>query len=122
MLAVALTLAVITSNWSTSPPTAETSCQFVLGFAALRDLVGAQKVGSCLEDEHFNLENGNSEQHTTGGLMVWRKVDNFTAFTDGGTSWINGPNGLQNRPNGDRFSWEKDPALAVTPLTATAPP
>src|SRR5690348_15392551 len=85
---------------------AQTPCRFVLGFAALRDLVGAQKVGTCLEDEHFNLENGNSEQRTTGGLMVWRKIDNFTAFTDGGTSWINGPNGLQNRPNEEQFAWE----------------
>lgn len=97
---------------------AQPSCRFVLGFATLRDLIGAQKVGQCLEDEHFNLENGNSEQQTSGGLMVWRKVDNFTAFTDGATSWINGPNGLQSRPNRDRFSWEKDP---VRPSAATEP-
>ena len=44
-----------------------------------------------------------------GGLLVWRKADNFTAFTDGGTTWVNGPNGLQSRPNGERFSWENDP-------------
>src|SRR5947199_3454299 len=75
----------------------QADCSLKLGFATLRDLIGAQKVGTCLEDEHFNLENGNSEQHTAGGLMVWRKSDNFTAFTDGGTSWINGPNGLQSR-------------------------
>lgn len=106
---------------------AQPACRFVLGFATLRDLVGAQKVGQCLEDEHFNLENGNSEQHTSGGLMVWRKIDNFTAFTDGGTSWINGPNGLQSRPNGERFSWEKDPVRQVPPsvppsVPAAAPP
>ena len=44
--------------------------------------------------------------------MVWRKIDNFTAFTDGGTSWVNGPNGLQSRLNSARFSWEKDPGTA----------
>ncbi len=84
-------------------------CSFVRGFATLRELVGAQKVGTCLEDERFNGENGNAEQQTSGGLMVWRKADNFTAFTDGGTTWVNGPNGLQSRPNADRFAWEKDP-------------
>lgn len=100
-----------------APASAQEPCKFVLGFAALREAIGPQKVGSCLEDEHFNLENGNAEQRTSGGLMVWRKVDNFTAFTDGGTSWINGPNGLQSRPNAERFSWEKDPVQ-----TTAAPP
>jgi hypothetical protein len=101
---------------------AQEPCRFVLGFATLRDLVGAQKVGTCLEDEHFNLENGNSEQHTSGGLLVWRKVDNFTAFTDGGTSWVNGPEGLQSRPNGERFSWEKDPVQPAAPARTQASP
>src|SRR5687768_7335159 len=82
---------------------AQAACGFVGGFAELRALVGEQKVGACLEDEHFNPENGNAEQRTTGGLLVWRKVDNFTAFTDGGTTWVNGPNGLQSRPNNERL-------------------
>ena len=103
------------------------SCRFVLGFATLRDLEGVQKIGACLEDEHFNLENGNAEQRTTGGLLVWRKIDNFTAFTDGGTTWVNGPNGLQSRPNGERFSWEKDPVQPArtqpaAPAAASAAP
>src|SRR6185369_11501110 len=93
-------------------------CTFVGGFARLRELVGADKIGNCLEDEHFNVENGNAEQRTTGGLFVWRKADNFTAFTDGGTTWVNGPNGLQSRPNNERFSWEKDP---VTTASSSAP-
>jgi hypothetical protein len=96
----------------------QASCTFKLGFATLRELVGEQKIGACLEDEYFNLDNGNAEQHTTGGLMVWRKADNFTAFTDGGTSWINGPNGLQSRPNTERFAWERDP---LTAPSANAP-
>jgi hypothetical protein len=112
VLAVLLTLA--------PPVAAQSSCRFVLGFAALRDLVGTQRVGNCLEDEHFNLENGNAEQRTTGGLMVWRKIDNFTAFTDGGTTWVNGPNGLQSRPNSERFSWERDP-VQVGAISAAAP-
>lgn len=99
------------------------SCRFVLGFAALREQVGADKVGRCLEDERFNADNGNAEQQTSGGLMVWRKVDNFTAFTDGATSWIAGPNGLQSRPNGERFAWEQDPIqpTAARPTASSSP-
>ena len=99
------------------------SCRFVLGFAALREQVGADKVGRCLEDERFNADNGNAEQRTSGGLLVWRKVDNFTAFTDGATSWIAGPEGLQSRPNGERFAWEKDPIqpVAARPSAAASP-
>lgn len=40
--------------------------------------------------------------------MVWRKADNWTAFTDGHRTWINGPNGLQQRLNIERFAWEPD--------------
>ena len=110
-------VALLIGLWPSSA-LAQPSCRFVLGFAALRDLVGPQKVGNCLEDEHFNLENGNAEQRTAGGLLVWRKGDNFTAFTDGGTTWINGPNGLQSRPNGERFSWERDPVSNQRPEAA----
>ena len=98
---------------------AQEACGFVGGFAELRALVGEQKIGACLENEHFNIENGNSEQRTTGGLLVWRKGDNFTAFTDGGTTWVNGPNGLQSRPNNERLAWELDP---VVPVSAPASP
>lgn len=123
-IAIALGVALILAL--TPPPVAaQTSCRFVLGFATLRDLVGAQKVGNCLENERFNPSNGNAEQRTTGGLLVWRKVDNFTAFTDGGTTWVNGPNGLQRRANTERFAWELDPVAgaprAAAPSAAPAP-
>lgn len=112
-----------------APASAQEPCKFVLGFATLRELIGAEKVGACLEDQQTNPENGNAEQRTTGGLMVWRKADNFTAFTDGGTTWVNGPNGLESRPNAERFSWERDPvqsaesgAPQAAPARATDPP
>ena len=65
-------------------------------------------VGEPLEDEHHNPLNGDALQQTTKGLMAWRKADNWTAFTDGTRSWINGPYGVQSRPNEERFPWEKD--------------
>ena len=82
-------------------------CQFVLGFNTLRNLIGHEIVGECLENEHYN-EISDSVQQTTGGLMVWRKADNWTAFTDGYRTWINGPNGLEQRLNTERFPWEPD--------------
>lgn len=91
-------------------------CQFVLGFKTLRDLIGHETVGECLENEHYNAV-GDSVQQTTGGLLVWRKADNWTAFTDGYRSWINGPNGLQQRLNTERFDWEIEQAIAAIPST-----
>ncbi len=84
-------------------------CEFILGFAALKaaidEVYGPEKIGACLENQRF-VANGNAEQLTTGGLLVWRKADNWTAFTDGYRTWINGPYGLQVRLNTERFFWE----------------
>ena len=82
-------------------------CGFVLGFADLRALVGPQIVGECLEDQRF-AANGDALQQTTGGLLAWRKADNWTAFTDGARTWLNGPQGIQQRLNTERFAWEGD--------------
>ncbi|MDE2817688.1 MAG: hypothetical protein OXM03_13940, partial [Chloroflexota bacterium] len=82
-------------------------CQFVFGFKTLRDLIGHEIVGECLEDER-STPTGDTVQQTTGGLLVVRKADNFTAFTDGYRTWINGPNGLVQRLNTERFEWEAD--------------
>ncbi len=80
--------------------------QFRLGFAALAAQLGPDIVGSPVENEHY-AANGDSQQLTTKGLMVWRKADNWTAFTDGFRTWVNGPYGVQERLNSERFPWEK---------------
>ncbi|MGI5835684.1 MAG: hypothetical protein ACOX87_04220 [Chloroflexota bacterium] len=85
--------------------------EFKLGFKALADEAG-DVVGEPLENEHWG-DNGDSLQQTTTGLMVWRKADNWTAFTNGAMTWVNGPFGLQTRPNEMRFGWE----LGLTPPT-----
>jgi hypothetical protein len=95
----------------------QAACEFVLGFATLRDLIGSDTVGTCLENQRF-ADNGNAEQRTSQGLLVWRKADNWTAFTDGNRTWINGPNGLQTRLNTERFSWEPDAAGFPAPAAA----
>lgn len=84
---------------------APVACRFVQGFATLHDLI-PDVVGECLENEWHNPENGDALQRTTGGLLVWRKADNWTAFTDGDRTWVNGPNGLEQRRNTERFPWE----------------
>jgi len=49
-------------------------------------------------------------------LLVWRKLDNWTTFTDGFHTWVNGPYGLQERLNDQRFGWEANPdGLPVVP-------
>jgi len=47
---------------------------------------------------------GDAVQHTTKGLMAWRKADNWTAFTNEYTTWIDGPDGLASRLNTERFA------------------
>ncbi len=97
------------------------NCEFRLGFKTLRDLIGHGIVGECLENEYYNAI-GDSNQRTTGGLMAWRKADNWTAFTDGYRTWINGPNGLVQRLNTERFPWEADHIHTPPPTPGPAPP
>ncbi|MCY4438396.1 MAG: hypothetical protein OXE05_13835 [Chloroflexi bacterium] len=113
LLAFALFLLLPTS-------VAAAECRFVLGFATLRDLIGHNIVGACLENERYNAI-GDSNQQTTGGLLVWRKADNRTAFTNGYRTWINGPNGLERRLNTERFPWEPDYAPDGTPTPTPTP-
>ena len=106
---------------------AEPACTFKLGFQLLRDQIPAA-VGDCIENEHGNIRvdgslvNLDTLQRTTGGLLVWRQADNWTAFTDGATTWINGPTGLASRPNaGPLFSWEASTPASAPALGPTTP-
>ena len=104
----AISLAVIFSGLivvTTPGRLAAGNCEFVLGFKFLHDLEGSA-VGDCVGNQAFG-GNGDALQPTTKGLLVWRKADNFTAFTDGYESWVNGPFGVQERMNSQRFWWEK---------------
>ena len=60
-----------------------------------------------MEYEQFHPIEQEARQQTTGGLMVWRKVDNWTGFTDGQRTWIHGPEGLQSRLNTELLDWER---------------
>ncbi|HEV7213541.1 MAG TPA: hypothetical protein VGP33_00340, partial [Chloroflexota bacterium] len=88
---------------------APSGCTFVLGFQTVAALI-PQTVGTCADDEQHSPSNGDALQLTSGGLLVWRKADNWTAFTDGYHTWVNGPAGLQERLNTQRFTFEANPS------------
>jgi len=102
-------------------PPSVLACRYVLGFSWLYDAL-RDVVGDCLEDEQHDPTTGDAVQHTTGGLLVWRKVDNVAAFTDGYQTWAYGPNGIQSRLNTQRFSWEANPdGLPLADAALSAP-
>ncbi|HZK66204.1 MAG TPA: heparin lyase I family protein [Chloroflexota bacterium] len=76
-----------------------------LGFGVLAGILGGL-AGNPLEEEGHDPVTGDGLQRTSTGLMVWRKSDNWTAFTNGTTTWVNGPYGVQERANSERFPWE----------------
>jgi hypothetical protein len=112
-------LAALATPVLAAPAAQAADCQFVLGFKTLHDLIPTI-VGDCQENEHFNVANGDSLQATTNGLLVWWKADNHTAFTDGYHTWVNGPDGLQERLNTQRLAWEPNPDHL--PIAPSAPP
>jgi hypothetical protein len=115
LVALALTVAVILP--AADGAAAQPAPSFQLGFSTLASLIPSI-VGQPLENEHFDLSSGDALQRTSSGLMVWRKADNVAAFTDGSTTWLIGPQGLQSRPNDTQFDWE----TAVAAATPTPPP
>lgn len=115
-IAAVLALAGTLASSAAMAQAQTTPCHFQLGFQALHDAV-PDAVGQCLENEHYNAI-GDSNQLTTGGLLAWRKADNWTAFTDGYRTWVNGPDGVQQRLNTERYPWEHD----LQPIGTPAPP
>lgn len=88
-------------------PAQADGCRYVVGFEAIYNQI-PDVVGSCKTNEQHD-SSGNARQETANGTMEWRKADNFTAFTDGYRSWVNGPCGLGMGLNSQRFSWEANP-------------
>ncbi len=103
-----LTLVILTTTLVLvdSHAYAQSPHEFKLGFRVLADGL-AGRAGEPIEEEHYG-PNGDSFQRTTTGLMVWRKADNWTAFTNGSRTWVNGPEGIRERGNEERFQWEED--------------
>ncbi|MDE0047825.1 MAG: hypothetical protein OXO54_13680 [Chloroflexota bacterium] len=100
-------LAALISLVLSFQPLLAQDCAFQLGFKALHDLI-PDVVGDCLDDEQHNSATGLTQQNTANGRLTWRKADNWTGFTDGQRTWINGPQGLQQRLNSERLPWEPE--------------
>ncbi len=108
-----LLIAIASLAFSALPVVAQ-DCGFQLGFKALHDLI-PDLVGDCFENEQHNPATGITQQATTNGHLTWHKADNWTGFTDGQHTWINGPQGLQQRRNTERLPWETpEPASTDT--------
>lgn len=117
-----LALLVIAPFFLAIPPADAARCRYILGFKALHHQI-ASVIGACVGDEQHNPVNGDALQQTKKGTLVWRKADNQVAFTDGYVTILDGPHGLEQRLNTQRFSWEANPgglpAVADTPTTAS---
>lgn len=114
------TFAWLPTPAAAAPGAQPATCQFVLGFATLHSLI-PNIVGDCVGNETHG-SNGDGLQQTVHGLLVWRKADNFTAFTDGFRTWVNGPSGVQMRLNTERFDFEKNARVTETQvITFTSP-
>jgi phosphohistidine phosphatase SixA len=90
------------------------SCEILLGFATLRDMVGEAVVGQCQEAERQIPSNGNAEQRTTNGLFVYRALDQHVLFVGATQTWINRGGNVVTRPNNVRLEWEGDRQLIET--------
>jgi phosphohistidine phosphatase SixA len=106
--AAASPVAAAASPAAEASPVAQVSCDFVFGFAALRDRLGPPIVGECTENQREVPGNLTAEQRTTKGIMIYRPQEGSTSFSDGSRTWIIGPRGLVERPANQRFEWEAD--------------
>jgi hypothetical protein len=111
IVAVLLTAALV--FWP-AQARAQASCRFVLGFAELRELLGPEAVGDCLEDQQ-TTEGGDARQRTTRGVLIWRSAD-------GATTWVLGPFGVQMRAADARFDWEPPATVADVPRPVAPAP
>lgn len=116
-----LLLATAVMLMSARPAVAESAsipaCTFEQGFKDLHDQI-PDVVGDCIMNAQPQ-PTGDVQQRTKNGLLAWRKADNWTAFTNGAMTWINGPFGAQSRPNDELLGWE---SLQGFPGTALYPP
>lgn len=118
-----------------APAPDDRGCTFVLGLArAVRDF-GPDLVGHCVGNERTNPNNGNSEQLTDKGMLVWRVSDGISAFTNGASTWYDYASGVVNRPATDSTTCVAPTSVPVVspvqqalpptqtqPISSTAPP
>jgi hypothetical protein len=119
VLCASILLVAGISDW---PVLAQTSvCQLAPVFLMLRDLIGKDRMGDCTTAV-IRSDAGDLNQPTTRGMLTFRPSDLVVAFSDGQTTWLYGPNGLESRPIGTRLAWEGTGTTIAAPAAAAAPP
>jgi hypothetical protein len=103
ILVVGMVLAAAASAWPVQAQPG--ACQLAPVFAMLREVVGRERVGECT-GAPVRLESGDLNQSTTRGTLTLRMGDLVPAFSDGQTTWLFGPRGLENRPSSSQLAWE----------------
>src|SRR6266511_1469656 len=111
---------VLALTVTTTPAAAQAPCALSPVFALFRQVAGADVVGECKEPATVS-EQGDVTQATTRGLAAYRYADQVIAFTDGRTTWLYGPEGLQKRGASERFAWEQLPAQAAVSAATSTP-
>src|SRR5947208_12681152 len=107
-----LLLSLVVISPGAAIPALAASCDAVLGFKMLQQTIPAI-VGDCTGQPYIDARTGDIIQPTTRGTLV-RKGNNawpyfWVHFTDGSTTYVNGPRGVQSRPNDQPFAWESNP-------------
>ncbi|MBV9120554.1 MAG: hypothetical protein JOZ39_07580 [Chloroflexi bacterium] len=109
-----MALALTVANPGSAAHAQAPSCQFILGFKTLHDL-DPHDIGECTDNE-IHAANGDGQQHSTNGLLAWRKSDDTLVFTNGALTWLlSKQSGLERRRNDERFDWEADAASFPRP-------
>jgi hypothetical protein len=93
-------------------------------FAPLREKLGSLIVGDCVGGPGLDTEGvygGRAiSQDTTTGTFTWRSTDGVAQFRNANTTWVDGPNGVEQRSNTDRLPWEIDESAAQARAAADA--
>jgi hypothetical protein len=104
---------------SLAAPNAQ-ACELTLGFTLMRGII-PHIVGDCAEAPRLDPATANIEQRTSRGTFLRRYNEKwpyyFVQFTDGTTTWLYGPNGLESRANtAAPFPWEAGTVPVMPPV------
>jgi hypothetical protein len=91
-------------------------CQFEGGFAAFRESVGGDVVGSCRANQTFDA-NGNAFQPTSRGSLTWNARFNDVTFHESSRILVSGPGGIGTNV---RIGGLRDGDIEHEPIRASA--
>jgi hypothetical protein len=93
-------------------------CTFHARLDDLRERLGTDLIGDCVEAPHA-ASHGETRQRTTRGELVWWDGEGRAVFANDTHTWITGPNGIVRRRNEERFAWESDADAGPRPTESS---